>query len=429
MTKTPVASWVALLFLTAVITVNYVDRFLLSILIDPIKHDLKISDTQVGLMTGAAFALFYSILAIPVARLAERTNRLYVLAGSLVLWSAATMLSGVAGAFATLLVARVLVGCGEAGALPPSHSMTADFFRSDQRATAMAIIGLGAAAGTTIAPLVGGVLSDAVGWRGSFGVVGAIGLVLAVLLLIFVREPRRGVADGIEVEAPPPFAVAAKRLMARKAFVILIVGMTLMSLCEYSFFLWLPPLLHRTFGTSGAELGGQIALYQGVPFFVATLLGGVLADRLARRDRRWNAWIPLVSAVVTGPAIVLLCLVPNRSLALLLLIAPSFANGFYIGPSYAMIQSLAAVQSRATATAILVFAVNLIGAGLGPLLLGMLSDSLTGTFGADSLRYALLSLPPIYLVAIWVFIRLGQTLEQGLHDAEAESRGGSVAGR
>lgn len=422
MKRIPLANHIALGFLTTVVAVNYVDRFLLAILIEPIKRDLQISDTQVGLLTGAAFAICYSVLALPIARLAERTNRLYVLAGSLVVWSLATGLSGLAGSFAILLVARVLVGSGEAGAVPPSHSMAADLYPPERRATAMAIIGLGAAAGSTIAPLVGGVLSDAVGWRGTFLALGGVGVVLAAILVAVVREPRRGVSEGLPAGTPPPVAVVLKRLFGRPAFRTVLVGLTLGSLGEYSLWLWLPALFQRSYGISGGELGAGLALYQGVPFFIATFLGGWITDRLARKDRRWLAWVPMIGAALTAPAIAMISFAGDKQVALLLLIAPSLANGLVIGPCYAMIQSLAAVHSRATASAVLVFAVNLIAAGLGPLALGMLSDQLTGRFGTEALRYAMLAVPPIYALAAVAFYALSRSLLHGLAAAEAESR-------
>jgi predicted MFS family arabinose efflux permease len=422
MKRIPFANHVALGFLTTVVAINYVDRFLLAILIEPIKRDLHISDTQVGLLTGAAFAICYSVLALPIARLAERTNRLYVLAGSLVVWSLATGLSGLAGSFAILLIARVLVGCGEAGAVPPSHSMAADLYPPRRRATAMAVIGLGAAAGSTVAPLIGGVLSDAIGWRGSFLVLGGAGVVLAAILVAVVREPVRGGSEDLPSGSPPPVAVVLRRLFGRPAFRTVALGLALGSLGEYSLWLWLPPLFQRTYGLAGGDLGAKLALFQGIPFFIATFLGGPITDRLARSDRRWLAWVPMIGAGLTAPAIALLSVGRNEQLSLILLIAPSFANGLVIGPCYAMIQSLAAVHSRATASAVLVFAVNLIGAGLGPLALGMLSDQLTVRFGANGLRYAMLAIPPMYALAAVAFFALSRSLLRGLEEAEAESR-------
>lgn len=427
MRKIPIANHVALAFLTAVVAVNYIDRFLLSILIEPIKRELHISDTQVGLLTGAAFAVCYSVLAIPVARLAERMNRLYVLAAALVVWSLATGMSGLATGFGMLLVARVLVGSGEAGAVPPSHSMAADLYPPARRATAMAVIGLGAAAGSAIAPLIGGVLSDAVGWRASFLALGGLGVVLAALLVLVMKEPRRGAYEGLGDAPTPPLGVTLRRLAARPAFRSIVIGLMLTAIGEYSLFLWLPPLFHRSYGLSGGELGAQLAIYQGIPYLLATFLGGAIADRLAERDRRWLAWTPMIGAGLAGPAVALLAVGADRQLALILLMAPAFANGVFVGPCYALIQSLASVRSRATASAVLVFSVNLVGAGLGPLGLGMLSDHLTAAYGPDSLRIAMLALTPIYLLAAAAFFLVSRTLEAGLAEAEAESLAGTEA--
>jgi predicted MFS family arabinose efflux permease len=415
------ARWYALGLITLVVGFNYVDRFLLSILIEPIKRDLHITDTQVGLLTGAAFALFYSILAIPVARLSERVNRVWVLGVSMILWSVATAFCGLAIGFLTLLAARVMVGAGEAGAIPPSHSMTADLFAPHERGVAMSMLGLAGAAGIGIAPLIGGTLEEAVGWRTTFAIVGLPGLLLAAVFLFTVKEPVRGLADGRAAGTPPPLSAVLSRLAKRRAFRALVFGLILMSLGEYSLFLWLPPLFERSYGVSGAELGAKLAIFQGVPFFIASFLGGWLSDRLGRRDPRWQAWVPLLGAASTLPAIIALCFAPSPDLAFWLLILPCFANGFYIAPCYAMIQGLAAVHSRATATAILVFAVNLIGAGIGPLLMGLISDALTQRYGAESLRWAFLSLTPLYAGAVLVFLGVGRSLVAGLKEAADES--------
>lgn len=410
--------------ITLVVGVNYMDRYVLAILIEPIRADLKITDTQIGMLTGAAFALLYSTLAIPIARLAEHYNRVFILTCAVVVWSLATGLSGLATSFSWLLIARMLVGCGEAGAMAPSLSMIADLFPIERRASAMAIVGLGAAAGNTVAPWIGGWLESHLGWRMSFAALGLIGLPLALLLAFTVRHPQRGWSDGTRhVIKPLPFGIAIRRLFQRRTFVLLTMALVLMSIAEYSMILWMPSLFHRSFGVELHELGAQLALFQGVPFFLGTYFGGVAVDRLYKHDPRWIIWIPMISVMLTGPAVLWMCMAQSKSVMLWLLIVPSFANGVYIGPCYALVQNLAAVHSRATATAVLVFTVNLIGAGIGPLLIGALSTHLTVEFGEQSLRYAFYALVPLYVGAALIFMPMAMKLPADLENVRQDTLG------
>jgi MFS family permease len=245
-----------------------------------------------------------------------------------------------------------------------------------------------------------------------------------LLLALFVAEPVRGHADGLGGEAPRslPFGETAKRLLRRRSFALLVPALSLMALGEYSMILWMPAFFSRSFGLGVAEVGRQVALYQGAPFFIGTVLGGVLTDRLSKSDARWIVWVPMIGALLTAPTVLLLFGMKSAPLAFALLILPSLVNGLYIGPSYAVVQNLAAVHSRATAAAILTFSVNLIGAGLGPFLLGALSQSLTHQFGEQSLRYAFFALAPIYLGAAAVFAMISVYIKRDLADAEADSR-------
>ncbi|MFC4312361.1 spinster family MFS transporter [Steroidobacter flavus] len=417
------AYW-TLLVVTLVVGLNYMDRYVLAILIEPIRADLQITDTQIGLLTGAAFALLYSTLAIPIARLAERYNRVVILTCAVLLWSLATGLSGLANGFVFLLLARMLVGCGEAGAMAPSLSMVADLFPIERRATAMSIIGLGSAAGNTVAPWIGGWLQSTVGWRMSFVALGLVGVPLALLLIFTVPHPRRGLSDGAAaVVEPLPFGIAIRRLFQRRTFTLLTAALILMSIAEYSMILWMPSLFHRSFGVELQDLGARLALFQGVPFFLGTYFGGVAADRLYKHDPRWIIWVPMISVMLTAPAVFWMCMAQSENTMLWLLIVPSFANGVYIGPCYALVQNLSAVHSRATATAVLAFTVNLIGAGLGPLLLGALSGHLTAEFGEQSLRYAFYALVPLYVCAALIFIPMAFQLRSDLENARQDTLG------
>lgn len=417
------AQYTTLAIVALVVAVNYLDRYVLAILIEPIRADLKLTDGQIGLLIGAGFALVYSTLAIPIARLAEHYNRVVILFIAIAVWSSATVVAGFANGFLMLFLAWTMVGCGEAGAMAPSMSMIADLFPKERRGNAMAVIGLGAAAGNTIAPWIGGSLQGVVGWRHTFMIVGLLGLPLALLLVLVVREPIRGQADGAIGARPLPVIPAIQRLFARRTFTLLTLALILMALAEYSMILWLPALFHRSFGIGMSELGPRIALFQGLPFFIATYLGGIGTDKLSARDPRWIVWVPMIGAALTAPAILVLCTASSRPLAFALLVLPSFANGIYVAPCYAMIQNLSAVHSRATATAVLTFCVNLVGAGLGPLAMGLLSNALVSRFGEQSLRYAFLSLVPLYAVAAAVFALMSVWLNRDVENARQDSLG------
>ena len=420
--------WLVLLA-TLAMTLNYVDRFVVSILIEPIRTELRLSDLQIGLMTGAAFALFYSGLALPMARMAERGNRISILSASLLLWSLATALCAAVRGFASLLAARILVGCGEAGAIPSVHSMIGDLYPANRRASAMSILALSAPIGVVLAPLLGGALNDAIGWRATFFVIGLPGLILAAVMVCTLRDPVRGGADEIRSSAePPPFGTALRRLAGRPAFLLLGVALTLMAIAEYSTFIWLAPLFVRKLHVSAATLGRALFLFQGLPYFLGTWLGGWLVDQAYSRDVRWIAWVPMAATAMAVPAIIGLSFSGDSTLAYSLIIVPSFANGLYLGPCWALIQGLAAVRSRATAAAVLVFAVNVMGAGIGPLMIGGLSDMLAHRYGTLALQYSFLALAPIYFLGLIAFSLLGRNLKAGFADVVSEEREALLGG-
>lgn len=409
--------------LTLFVFVNYLDRYALSMLLEPIRRELQLSDTQIGLLTGIAFAILYSSLAIPVARIAEHRSRTHVLTAAILIWSAGTALCGLAGSFASLLIARMIVGAGESGAMAPAHSLIGDSFPLERRGTAMAILSSGGALGTALAPMIGGLLEQHFGWRGAFIVLAALGLPVALLLYRVLEDPPRGGFDrpnAVRDGAPPNFGVALRRLFARPTFAILVPGMIAMGLADYSLFLWLPSYFSRSFGDAPAEVGAQLTLFQGLPLLLATLLGGIVADRLVRRDERWLVWLPMVACLVAAPAILLLFMAQDRSVALAALIIPSLACGLYLAPTYALIQALADAKSRATATAVVTLAVNLIGLGLGPLLLGWLSDMLQAQYGDASLRFAFFIVPPLYLIAASFYLVASAYLRADIEDAQQE---------
>lgn len=403
-----------------VLLLNHTDRLVLGILVEPIRSEFALSDGQLGLLTGPAFALVYALLVIPIARFAERHNRVAIVTISLLVWSAATVACGLAGGFVSLLVARLLVGCGEAGGIAPSMSVVSDIFPARQRASAMAIFALGASLAVVIAPMVGGALLSIVGWRGALVALGLIGLPAALLLFFGVPEPQRGGPEGLARPAPVQleWRSAIVRLFRRRSYALLVLGFVFVTLAQFALLLWLPAFFQRSYATSPAELGLMLGLFQGVPILAGNLAGGLCADWLARRDRRWLAWLPMLGALVSAPIMLGLFAIRSETFAFILLIIPSFLQGLALAPSYALLQNLAAIHSRATATAVLAFCVSLIGTGLGPLLIGALSQLLSGPFGEDSLRYAFFAICPLYALAGAVFWVMSRHVVSDMLDAE-----------
>lgn len=381
----------ALGLLTVVYIVNFVDRQILAILLQSIKIDLDLRDWQLGLLSGTAFGIFYATLGVPIARLADVLTRKGVIAVCLAIWSGMTALCGTAGSFALLLVYRVGVGVGEAGGSPPAHSLISDYFAPARRATALGIFSLGVPIGILIGFLAGGWLDQTLGWRTAFMVVGLPGLALSVLVVFTLKEPPRGHSEGIQTEGDAPSAGEVIRFLWRsRSFRHLSVGSGLYAFVGYSVVTWAPSFLIRSHGMPTAEIGQWLALIFGIGGGIGTVGGGMLADRWAATDLRGRAFVPAIAMFAAFPFSFLIYLTDNQTIALAALCAPSVFGLMYQAPAFAITQSLATPMMRATAAAVLLFVINIIGLALGPLVTGVLSDALEPSFGADSLRYALL---------------------------------------
>jgi len=386
----------ALSLLVVVNVFNYLDRQILSVLLEPIKHDLQLSDTALGFLTGIAFAIFYTFAGIPIARWADRNVRQTVIALGLAIWSSMTALTGFAQTFTQLALARIGVGIGEAACSPPSYSLLSDYFPPERRATALSIFALGVPLGIMIGYLAGGWVNHHFGWRTAFFVVGAPGLVLAVILRLTLREPPRGHSEGLQASAPLATESTSEvlRFVWRlHSFRHLSLGAALHALYGYGALAFIPAFMMRVHGmTNTAELGLWLGLIAGLFSGVGTLLGGALGDRLAARkhDARWYLWLPAWATLLGVPFSFLFYLWPEGRTALLLSIPGAILGPIYLGPTVAMTQGLVKLRMRATASAILLFIINLIGLGLGPQAVGALSDLLAPSYGNDSIRYSLL---------------------------------------
>ena len=386
----------AILFLGYV--VNFIDRSILSILLEPIKQELLLSDTELGLLGGLAFAMFYATLGIPIASLADRWSRTKVLAISMIIWSAMTALCGAANNFLMLLLARIGVGVGEAGASPPSHSLISDYFPVEKRATALSIYALGIPFGSMIGNFVGGWGAAELGWRMTFLLVGLPGIFVAGIILTTLREPPRGMSESAAVKAAaakndepaPALKEVFKFLWQRKSFRHLGFAAGLHAFVGYGAGVWNAPFLIRSHEMPITEVGSWLAIISGIGA-IGTFGGGYLGDKLSdwTDDRRWYLWIAGISTLVMVPFQFTAYLYDGIWTVIPALAVVSILGGMYLGPSFAMTQALVTLRMRAVASALLLFMLNIIGMGLGPYFVGIASDLLNPSFEIHSLRYAL----------------------------------------
>ncbi len=397
-----------ILFLVYVM--NFVDRQILSILVEPIKKELGASDTQMGFLTGFAFAIFYTTFGIPLARWADRGVRRSIIAIGLTVWSVMTGLCGLAQSFGQLALARIGVGIGEAAGSPPAHSLISDFFPPERRATAFSIYNFGIPVGVMIGYLAGGWLRQLFDWRVAFFAAAVPGLVLALVLRFTVREPPRGMSEATPVrEEELPFGEVVRILMGTKTFVFLSIGSGFAAFASYGFGSWVPAFLERSHGMSSGEIGTWIGLESGIGGVIGMLATGLLADRLGRRDPRWYPWIAALSIVIYVPFSAAFLLMDDVFPALLAYFVPTALSSVYLAPSLALTHQLVGLRMRAVASAIGLFLLNLIGMGLGPQTVGILSDWLAPTHGDDSLRWGLLIALATKLIAIALFLMAAKT--------------------
>ncbi|MEM7218616.1 MAG: MFS transporter [Pseudomonadota bacterium] len=427
----PRYKWYALVVLTAIYTSSHVDRQIMGILLEPIKAEMGASDTAMGFLVGLTFALFYATLGMPIAWLADRTNRRNIITAAVSIWSAMTVACGYAGNFFQLALARIGVGIGEAGSTPPSHSIIADLFPAERRGTAMGVYTLGVNFGLLIAYLAGGWLADEFGWRWTFVIVGAPGLLLALLVYFTTIEPKRGAAEVRETkkahaddDAPasaevenaqaPPFMEVVRHMWHTPAAFHTVMGSALAGFVGYGFVVWMPAFFVRSHDLSLTETGFVLAFLTGVVGGLGTFTAGRLADVLAKRDIRWRAWVVAVGKLVYMPFLAAFFMVDNFYVAVTLYLVPAFFGGFYLAPSAALVQSLVDVRMRALASSIMLFILNIIGLGFGPQLVGILSDLFAADYGKESLRYALLLLSLLNFWCAYHYYRAGRSLPEDL---------------
>ena len=402
---------------------SWVDRNIFSILLEAIKHDFQFSDTQLGLLGGIAFGLFYASVGLPIAWLADRYSRRNIIAVALGLWSATTALCGLATGFWTLFLARMGVGIGEAGGSPPAQSLISDYFPPERRGFALGVYFMLIPLGFLVGFLVGGWVNQFFGWRTAFMVVGLPGLLLALLLRFTLREPPRGHSENLSHSGPPPsMASTIRYFLSRSALRHLPLAGAIHGVGAWGAGVWMPAYFIRVHGMSSGEVGTWMALIFGIAGSIGAFYGGYIADYIVRRtgDVRWSTWFCSIVLLLTLPFSILVYLWPTPIPALLFFIFPILVGHMFLGPVTGMIQNLAGVRRRAMAAAFYLFLANLISMGGGPLIIGIISDLFYARFGDGSLRYSLLVLTVV--TTIWAslhFFLAARTLKEDMEAARS----------
>ncbi|OYU69840.1 MAG: MFS transporter [Alphaproteobacteria bacterium PA2] len=419
----------ALVVLLAVYTVNFLDRQVVTILAEPIKNDLHILDWQIGLMTGFAFAVFYTVLGLPIARLAESFNRVWIIAASLTVWSGFTIACGSAANFFQLILARVGVGVGEAGCTPTSHSLITDYVPKDKRASALAFFSIGTPLGGLLGTSLGGIMSDTFGWRTAFLLAGLPGLILTLVVLATLKEPRKQIAaDAVRhVPGKGHFGATLKYLSAKRTFWFVSFAAATQAFIGYGNGPFVASFYFRNHGAevaglaadfglkSAGFLGLALGLLGGIAGIASSWAGGWLADRAAKRDLRAYMTVPAIAAVISPIFAWGVYLNPTAIGALATMIIPGLLGSLWYGPVYASAQGLVPPHMRATAASLLIFIINIIGLGLGPVAVGALSDILAGPMHmgtADGVRWALIASSTGTLVAAYLFWQARKTIRE-----------------
>lgn len=421
------ALWVLLI----IYTLNFLDRQVVNILAEPIKRDLGLADWQLGMMSGLAFAVFYTVLGIPIARLAERKNRPMIIGASVAAWSVFTVLCGFAQNFWQLIIARIGVGVGEAGCTPASHSLISDYVPKEKRASAIAFYSIGTPLGTLAGMAMGGLVADAYGWRVAFMVAGAPGLLFALVAIFTLIEPRRQLAADLAARAVNQisFAAALAVLATKKTFWLVAFAASIKAFVGYGHAPFTASFFFRNHGVELAQtaalfglksagfLGLALGLIGGTAGVIGAWLGGVLADKLGAKDLRAYVVVPAIASVITIPFFIVAVSLDSAVAAGLLLVVPALLGTLWYGPVYATAQSIVDPAMRATASAVLLFIINLVGLGLGPLAVGALSDLLAGPMGlgeAQGVRWALIVSSLFGLIAFVLFWLARKTIREDM---------------
>ena len=386
-----VNGWYVVIVLALGYAANFLDRQVINILGQSIKVEMHISDAQLGMLTGTAFGIFYSLLGLPIARFADRVHRVNLVTAALVVWSGFTALCGFTHGYMQLFAARLGVGVGEAGGTPPSQSIISDYIPPARRTVAFSLFNLGVPIGSFLGFLLGGYVNDWFGWRIAFMVAALPGLLVAILVKFTIPEPVRGSTEAVgkDAAAMPPLRATLKQLFGMPSYLALIVGSTFGVFIIYVTGTWLPPLFIRVHGMSAHEIGGWLALCAGLGGGLGAIGGGAVAAALCKRYRHGDLWLILVATTMICPTLLVTALSDSLTLALWAMFLLYFFTYVWMGPTSARIQQIVPIRSRALAVGFMIFQSSVTALAFGPPLVGLLSDILAPTQGVNSLRTAL----------------------------------------
>ncbi len=418
----PVTRYYVLVILTLVAVVNTLDRQIMTIMVEPIRLELGLNDSQMGFLTGVAFALVYSTLCIPAARLADRWPRRWIITSAVAVWSVMTIACGFAQNAVQLFLARFGVGFGEAGGTSPAHALISDLFPRERRATVLAAWMVAPPLGTGIGLALGGWSLHALGWRTTFMLAGLPGLILAPLVIFTFPKVRKGMADGVVTEpAGEPFLKTLRTLLSTKALPNMAFAATLNTAGVMAASTWLPTFLERSHGLDRAQIGAGLGLALGGGSLIGSLAGGPLLDWLGRRDLRWHLWVPTITSIVGGLASIAGYLAP-MPYVFPLMATQVLLGGLFAAPMIAITLNLSPVTARATALACLFFVINAVGMGLGPQAVGIISDLARPHFGQESLRIALLCSTIVAIPSSLLFYRASRSYRRDVAHIDALNR-------
>jgi len=410
--------------LSVVNVFNFMDRVALSVLLPHIKTDLELSDAQLGLLIGFAFALFYAICGIPIARWADRGTRRNIIAVALTAWSVMTALCGAAQNFWQLFAARVGVGAGEAGCLPAAQSIVCDYVRPERRAVAYAVHSFGLVAGMMLGMALAGWLGELIGWRWTFVVLGLPGIAVAVVVRLTLREPVRGFFDVMEPGAAAlPFRVTVRQLWHCRTYRLIVIFLMMNGFVVYGLTQWWPSLYGRVFGLNLSSVGVYLGFAIGAGQGAGLLLGGLLANKAVRHDARLPLQVGAVAIALSLPIVVVSLFVPSAQASILLVLLAGLLWSISNGPVVAALYGSVAPAMRATAGALSIFLTSVLGLGLGPLFVGLLSDLLAPSLGVEALRYALLAPTALLPAMVFALFKVAKTVPTRLRPADVRDRG------
>lgn len=411
----------ALALLTAIYSLNFLDRTVINILIDPIKHTFHVSDAVMGFISGFGFVILYSILAAPVARWADRSSRRNIITYGLVIWSGMTALGGVARNALQLTLSRFGVGIGEAAGTAPSTSMISDLYPGERRSTAMAFYQLGPAFGIFLGSFVGGWVNHYYGWHDAFFVAGIPGLLVALLFRFTVREPKRGTVEKTKVDTSQQRLGETMRYMSgQTCYMLILIGFCFTTFTQFGFGTWVAPFLGRIYHLNTAQIGTYMGTITIIASVAGTLIGGYLSDWGGRRKIEWKIYVPAICSIGASVGVLLFVLSHSLVVCLAGFVIVQALSPVHVGPMVAVSHSVVKVGMRAFATSLIYLLAELLGLGMGPYLIGIFNDHFQKQLGVNVIRYTMFPAAVTTFIGGVLFIAAAQYLRRDMDRSAAE---------